>query len=180
MSDDLEPPKTVLLDDEEPFRRGRVLLGTAAMYAGVGLMVCIGMDRAGRFLPYVFAKHAAGWFLLGAGLLGVSVLLLKQWRPPNESWRPTRPGVRFGRVVLYTREDCHLCHHAKDALVKHAAWLPPIEEIDIDEDPGLRARYGECVPVVVIDGQERFRGQVDERLLRRLIEGAPPQSPVQG
>jgi hypothetical protein len=44
-------------------------------------------------------------------------------------------------------------------------------EIDIDSDPELRSKYTECVPVVVIDGRERFRGRVDEVLLRRLLRG---------
>ena len=43
-----------------------------------------------------------------------------------------------------------------------------VEEVDIDADPALRKRYTDCVPVVLIDGKERFRGRVDERLLRRL------------
>jgi len=38
-----------------------------------------------------------------------------------------------------------------------------------DADPVLREKYDQCVPVVVIDGKERFRGRVDERLLRRLL-----------
>ena len=32
------------------------------------------------------------------------------------------------------------------------------------------ARYDQCVPVVEIDGQERFRGRVNEVLLRRLLQ----------
>jgi hypothetical protein len=34
---------------------------------------------------------------------------------------------------------------------------------------GLLIEPRRCVPVVVIDGKERFRGRVDERLLRRLL-----------
>jgi glutaredoxin len=44
-----------------------------------------------------------------------------------------------------------------------------VKEVDVDADPALRERYTECVPVVLIDGKERFRGRVDERLLRRLL-----------
>jgi hypothetical protein len=44
--------------------------------------------------------------------------------------------------------------------------------IDIDADPALREQYNECVPVVVIDGRERFRGSVNEVLLKRLIRSA--------
>ena len=35
----------------------------------------------------------------------------------------------------------------------------------------LVAKYTTCVPVVVIDGHERFRGRVNEVLLRRLLSG---------
>ena len=69
-------------------------------------------------------------------------------------------------VTLYTRVGCHLCDEAKEILRNHG--LAPVE-VDIDADPELRQRYTECVPVVVIDGRERFRGRVDEVLLRRLL-----------
>ncbi len=69
-------------------------------------------------------------------------------------------------VVLYTRRGCHLCDDAEAMLVSHG--LRPTL-VDIDGDPQLRERYNECVPVVVIDGKERFRGRIDERLLRRLL-----------
>lgn len=72
-------------------------------------------------------------------------------------------------VILYTRAGCHLCDDALDLLSRHG--LQP-EIIDIDQDRELVARYGDCVPVVLIDGQLRFRGRVDERLLRRLLRGA--------
>lgn len=73
------------------------------------------------------------------------------------------------RVVLYTRAGCHLCDDARDLLVRHG--LSP-ESVDIDADPQLRERYDCCVPVVVIDGVERFRGRVNEVLLRRLLRGS--------
>ena len=38
-----------------------------------------------------------------------------------------------------------------------------------DNDPQLLAQYTDCVPVVLIDGKERFRGRIDEVLLRRLL-----------
>ena len=71
------------------------------------------------------------------------------------------------RVVLYTRDGCHLCDDARDLLFRHG--LRP-ESVDIDADAELRQRYDTCVPVVVIDGVERFRGRVNEVLLRRLLQ----------
>lgn len=71
-------------------------------------------------------------------------------------------------VVFYTREGCHLCEQAKAVLERHGL---SIREVDIDHDQQLFERYDACVPVVVIDGKERFRGRVDERLLTRLLRG---------
>jgi glutaredoxin len=74
---------------------------------------------------------------------------------------PTEAGV-----VLYTRQGCHLCDDAAQILQRHGLHFT---QVDVDRDPGLRARYDQCVPVVMIDGKERFRGRVDELLLRRLL-----------
>ncbi len=78
---------------------------------------------------------------------------------------PFQPS-RQHSVVVYTRTGCHLCDEAIELLQKHG--LSP-EEIDIDLDPALRERFNTCVPVVVIDGRERFRGRVNEVLLRRVL-----------
>ncbi|HEV3418491.1 MAG TPA: glutaredoxin family protein [Pirellulales bacterium] len=69
-------------------------------------------------------------------------------------------------VVLYTRIGCHLCVEAQSLLEKYDL---AVRMIDIDRDPELAAQYDQCVPVIVIDGRERFRGRVDEMLLRRLL-----------
>jgi glutaredoxin len=73
------------------------------------------------------------------------------------------------RVKLYTRQGCHLCDDARALLMKYG--LHP-ELIDIDADPELRQRYTACVPVVEINGRERFRGRVNEVLLARLLAHA--------
>lgn len=70
-------------------------------------------------------------------------------------------------VVVYTRQGCCLCDQAEQLLSKHG--LHPTM-IDIDADPQLRAEYTNCVPVVRIDGKIRFRGRVNEVLLRRLLD----------
>ncbi|MBI1347017.1 glutaredoxin family protein [bacterium] len=79
-------------------------------------------------------------------------------------------------VLVYTREDCHLCEEALATLAEYQRWLPRTREIDIDADPALVEKYGTCVPVVVCDGKVRFRGRVSPTLLQRLIEGTPPRS----
>ena len=71
-------------------------------------------------------------------------------------------------VTLYTRSGCHLCDEAEELLIRYG--LRPAK-VDIDSDPALANRYTNCVPVVVIDGKERFRGRVNATLLRRLLQG---------
>lgn len=69
-------------------------------------------------------------------------------------------------VTLYTRTGCCLCDQAKALLLRHG--LTP-EEIDVDQRPELLSEFSDCVPVVLFDGKVRFRGRVDEMLLRRLL-----------
>ena len=68
-------------------------------------------------------------------------------------------------LVLYTRRGCHLCDQAADVLRRHGLAFTVV---DVDQNDELKSRYDQCVPVVVIDGKERFRGRIDELLLRRL------------
>jgi glutaredoxin len=70
-------------------------------------------------------------------------------------------------VILYSRAGCHLCDDAKSILKRSGLTF---QMIDIDSDPDLVSAYGECVPVVVINGQERFRGRIDPVLLQRLLD----------
>jgi glutaredoxin len=70
------------------------------------------------------------------------------------------------QATLYTRHGCHLCDEALAVLQRHG--LSP-RLVDIDADAALRERYNACVPVVEIDGKERFRGRVNEVLLARIL-----------
>jgi Glutaredoxin-like domain (DUF836) len=49
-------------------------------------------------------------------------------------------------LVLYQRDDCHLCELAIDVLA--AARAPEFSSVFIDNDNALEARYGERVPVL--------------------------------
>jgi glutaredoxin len=83
-------------------------------------------------------------------------------------WTGFPQGWPVPHVTIYTRHGCHLCEEAQALLCRHG--LAPVL-VDIDADPALRERYTECVPVVEIDGKERFRGRVNEVLLKRLLAG---------
>lgn len=74
--------------------------------------------------------------------------------------------MELPKVILYSRRGCHLCEVALQVLEAHG--LTP-EEVDIDDDPTLQARYDTRIPVVEMDGCERFFGRVDPILLRRLL-----------
>lgn len=49
-------------------------------------------------------------------------------------------------LLLYQRDDCHLCDLALDALAQ--ARAPAFESVFIDGDDALEARYGARVPVL--------------------------------
>ena len=76
--------------------------------------------------------------------------------------------------MLYTKDGCPLCDEAAELLSAYRRWIPPITEVDITLDADLNERLGEEIPVVQIDGKTRFKGHVNEHLLRRLIEGTRP------
>ncbi len=77
------------------------------------------------------------------------------------------------QVVIYTRNGCGLCEQAAE-VVRQSGLNP--EMVDIDSDPRLRDRYNLHVPVIEIDGRERFRGRVNAVLLRRLLVAPGDQS----
>ena len=80
------------------------------------------------------------------------------------------------RVVLYSREGCHLCEAAR-ALVEAesaavgATWV----EVDVASDPALEAEHGDYVPVVLVDGVRRGIFKIDPVRLRRARAAKPPQ-----
>jgi glutaredoxin len=59
------------------------------------------------------------------------------------------------RVRLYGRPDCHLCDEARAGLERlRADGLDfELEEVDIEVDNGLHARFLERIPVVELDGE---------------------------
>ena len=80
---------------------------------------------------------------------------------------PRRPDLHF---VMYTRAGCHLCDDAWELLAQYRDQNGfTLEKQDVDASPELRERFGECVPVVVVNGKVRFRGRVNPVLLERLL-----------
>jgi len=74
-------------------------------------------------------------------------------------------------VVLLVRAQCHLCADAR-AVVKAVCDEYGVEcsERDVDADPDDRARWGDWVPVLLVDGREVDSLRVSGRRLRAALE----------
>ena len=65
------------------------------------------------------------------------------------------------KAVLYTRPGCRLCEEMKEVMSSSGcAELYALEELDIENDPELFARYQFEIPVLFISGVEAFRHSV--------------------
>lgn len=76
------------------------------------------------------------------------------------------------RVVVHRRADCSCCDKALATLEPfRQRFRMEIETVDIDRDadPELRRKYDLIVPVVTINGRERFRGSINPVLLERVL-----------
>jgi hypothetical protein len=75
-------------------------------------------------------------------------------------------------LVLYQRDDCHLCDCALAVLAQ--ARAPEFASVFIDDDPLLEARYGARVPVLrnADDGRE-LAWPFDAETLRAWLGAAP-------
>lgn len=73
-------------------------------------------------------------------------------------------------VTVYTRAGCHLCADAERTVARVCDELGHRwETVDVDADPGLRAEYGDQVPVILVDGREHGFWRVDEARLRAAL-----------
>ena len=74
-------------------------------------------------------------------------------------------------VTIYTRPGCHLCEDAKaNILASGCAGDFTIEEVNIDEDAALKARYQYDIPVILINGVKVFKYFVDPKEFKRKLE----------
>lgn len=81
--------------------------------------------------------------------------------------------MRVPEIVLVTKTECHLCEAAREVVDRVAADAGiPWEERRIDDDPALRDRFAEEVPVVLVDGLQRDFWTINEARLRRTVDAA--------
>ena len=77
------------------------------------------------------------------------------------------------RLTLLTRAYCHLCDEMRDALAPLAAAAgATIEELDVDSQPALEARWGEHVPVLLAGEHELCRHRLDRAALAAFLASA--------
>ena len=73
-------------------------------------------------------------------------------------------------VIIYSKPGCHLCDKMKAELERaECSSLYHLEEIDINSDPALLARYRYDIPVLLIEGVEAFRHRLSAEQFRNYL-----------
>ena len=82
-------------------------------------------------------------------------------------------------VTILSRHDCHLCD-VVERMAKHVQAEVPftLTRMNIDEQADLVARYGNLVPVVLIDQMEALSGRMTEGDFRRAVKRARWRQPI--
>jgi glutaredoxin len=76
-------------------------------------------------------------------------------------------------VTLYTRTGCHLCDEAKSAIAPLLREFgAALHEINVDDDPALKERYGWDIPVIFIGNRKAAKHRVDLEQFRRQLQDA--------
>ncbi|MEP9384961.1 glutaredoxin family protein [Nocardioides sp. KR10-350] len=74
------------------------------------------------------------------------------------------------RITLYSRPGCHLCDDARAVIERVCADTgTSYDEVSIDEDPELKERFGEEIPVTFVDGRQHDFWRVSEDRLRAAL-----------
>ncbi len=75
------------------------------------------------------------------------------------------------RLILFQRDDCHLCDLALEVLAQ--ARAPDFDSVFIDDDADLEAGYGERVPVLREDASGKELGwPFDAASVRAFIQSS--------
>jgi glutaredoxin len=76
-------------------------------------------------------------------------------------------------VTIYSRPGCLLCEEAKTQIAPLLKeFRARLTEINIDEDPELRARYDYDVPVIFLGARKAAKHRVDVAQFRRQLQDA--------
>ena len=73
-------------------------------------------------------------------------------------------------VTLYSRPGCCLCDDMKAMVAEVQTDTPfTLTEIDISAQPELEARFGQDIPVLLINGRKAFKYRLTAGALRRRL-----------
>jgi glutaredoxin len=82
------------------------------------------------------------------------------------------------KITIMSKPGCHLCHEAvrvvQNVVGSRIAAL--IEEVDITSDQDLLEKYRDDIPVILVDGVEKFRHTVDPDKLAQMFWDEPGES----
>lgn len=74
------------------------------------------------------------------------------------------------RVLLLGKPGCHLCDDAREIVKRVCGELNVTwEERNVLDAPELERRYGEQIPVTIVDGMQHDFWRVDEGRLRAVL-----------
>jgi len=75
-------------------------------------------------------------------------------------------------VRMYMRPGCGLCDEAREVIeAERARTVFDYEEVDVSGSDALELEYGIRIPVIVVDGLERFEVRVDASAFARAVGG---------
>lgn len=80
-------------------------------------------------------------------------------------------------IILYSKPDCHLCDEMKQQIAAaDCDELFVLEQVDIESDPELTARFRFDIPVLFINGKQAFRHRLTPDEFKAAIQVArqPP------
>ena len=78
-------------------------------------------------------------------------------------------------VRLYARPGCHLCDVAREVIEAERSRSGfTFEEVSVEGDDRLELEYGIRIPVVLVDGVERFEIAVDPVAFAEAVGGSGP------
>lgn len=76
------------------------------------------------------------------------------------------------RVTLISKPGCHLCAQARAVISEVTHQLGErFEEVNMLDDPDLVERYGEMIPVTLVDGAQHDYWRVSAERLRAALTG---------
>ena len=77
------------------------------------------------------------------------------------------------QVTLYSKPGCHLCEEMKSEIARaDCAEVFELQEVNIEGNAELLARYRFDIPVLLIDGVEMFRHRLTANAFRESVTKA--------